>query len=166
MTSATLDRMNRLRAGVLLLAGLLSGGGALAHPPFANEPGLHAAGFAHRDVTIEPVDERVLGPVSFYARRFAGRRTASGERFDPEALTMAHPTLPFGTQVRVSVPGSDRSVVVRVNDRGPFEGSRIADVSPAAARILGILQRGLAYVRLEILSSAAGSRPTSSRSDH
>lgn len=157
--------MHRLHTRMILLAGLLSAGGSFAHPPFANDPGFRAAPFSPREVAIEPVDERVVGPVSFYARRFTGRRTASGERFDPEALTMAHPTLPFGTQVRVSVPDSDRSVVVRVNDRGPFESSRIADVSPAAARILGILQRGLAYVRLEILSPAAESRPASSPSD-
>lgn len=88
------------------------------------------------------------GTASFYGPGFEGRRTASGERFDPGALTAAHRTLPFGTCLRVRNLGNGREVDVRVNDRGPFAGGRILDVSAAAARILGMVEGGLAKVRL------------------
>jgi rare lipoprotein A len=88
------------------------------------------------------------GIASFYGPGFEGRRTANGERFDPGALTAAHRTLSFGTCLRVRNLGNGREVEVRVNDRGPFAGGRILDVSTAAARILGMLERGLAKVRL------------------
>jgi rare lipoprotein A len=91
------------------------------------------------------------GVVSWYGDRFHNRPTASGERFDISALTMAHPSLPFGTKVRVTNLRNGRSVVVRVNDRGPFVGSRIADLSQAAAATLGMLHRGLARARIEVL---------------
>lgn len=110
-------------------------------------------------------DGTVLGSISYYGRKFAGRLTASGEVFDPNALTMAHPWLPFGTLVRVMTPHAPEGVVLRVNDRGPFTGSRIADVSPAAARLLGMLARGLSSARLEVLSSTAESRQEASRSN-
>jgi rare lipoprotein A len=91
------------------------------------------------------------GMVSWYGAEFHDRPTASGELFDASALTMAHPTLPFGTQVRVTNLRNGRSVVVRVNDRGPFVGSRIADLSHAAAAEIGMLRRGVASARLEVL---------------
>jgi rare lipoprotein A len=91
------------------------------------------------------------GMVSFYGDHFRGKRTASGERFDPEALTMAHRTFAFGTKVKITHLRSKRSVIVRVNDRGPFVRGRIADVSKATARQLGFLRRGVAKVRLEKL---------------
>ncbi|RPH65836.1 MAG: septal ring lytic transglycosylase RlpA family protein [Burkholderiales bacterium] len=94
------------------------------------------------------------GTVSWYGRRFEGRTTASGEPFDPDALTMAHPTLPFGAAVRVTNLRNRRSVVVRVNDRGPHVPGRIADLSLAAARALGMLRAGLAEARLELLEPA------------
>jgi rare lipoprotein A len=91
------------------------------------------------------------GMVSWYGAQFHLRPTASGERFDLNAMTMAHPTLPFGTRVRVTNLRNGRSVVVRVNDRGPFVGHRIADLSQAAASSLGMMNRGVAKARLEIL---------------
>lgn len=91
------------------------------------------------------------GVVSWYGARFHARPTASGELFDAAAMTMAHPTLPFGTRVKVTNLRNGRSVVVRVNDRGPFVGSRIADLSQAAASALGMMRRGLARVRIEVL---------------
>jgi rare lipoprotein A len=91
------------------------------------------------------------GIVSWYGERFQDRPTASGELFDFSDLTMAHPSLPFGTKVRVTNLRNGRSVVVRVNDRGPFVGSRIADLSQAAAASLGMLSRGLARARIEVL---------------
>jgi rare lipoprotein A len=89
------------------------------------------------------------GTASWYGRQFAGRRTASGEIFRPQDLTAAHPTLPFGTQVRVVNVDNGRSIDVRINDRGPFARHRILDVSEAAARKLGFHRRGVARVRLE-----------------
>jgi rare lipoprotein A len=94
------------------------------------------------------------GIVSYYGREFAGRKTASGERFDPGVLTMAHKTLAFGTLVRVTNLHNNRSVVVRVNDRGPFVTSRVADLSAGAANLLGMLGAGVAQARLEVLGNA------------
>lgn len=95
--------------------------------------------------------EPQIGVASFYARKFEGRRTASGERYDPDALTAAHQSLPFGTRVRVTHLESRRSVVVTINDRGPFRRGRIIDLSRRAARELGLLADGLGRVRVEIL---------------
>lgn len=91
------------------------------------------------------------GTVSWYGSQFHKRPTASGEIFNANALTMAHPTLPFGTRVKVTNLKNGRSVVVRVNDRGPFVGHRIADLSKAAAETLGMMRRGVARARIEIL---------------
>jgi rare lipoprotein A len=88
------------------------------------------------------------GVASYYGESFRGRRTASGERFDPDAFTAAHRTLAFGTCVRVLNEENGRSVRVRVNDRGPFVRGRILDVSEAAGRALDMVQRGVARVRL------------------
>ncbi|KPP94969.1 septal ring lytic transglycosylase RlpA family protein [Erythrobacter sp. HL-111] len=91
------------------------------------------------------------GTASYYGRRFHGRRTANGERFDMNALTAAHRTLPFGSLVRVTNPSNGRSVTVRINDRGPFSRGRVIDVSRAAAEELGLIRRGHAPVELELL---------------
>jgi rare lipoprotein A len=88
------------------------------------------------------------GMASYYGEGFRGRLTANGEKFDPDALTAAHRTLPFGTCLRVESIGSGRSVRVRVNDRGPYAGGRIIDLSEAAARALDMLRTGVARVRL------------------
>ena len=102
------------------------------------------------------------GFASFYARRFAGRRTANGERYDPTQLTAAHRTLPFGTMVEVRRAGGDpKSVVVRVNDRGPYVRDRIIDLSRRAAEQLGMLHDGKALVELRLVdgSPQSSSRP-------
>ncbi|MCS7059386.1 MAG: septal ring lytic transglycosylase RlpA family protein [Meiothermus sp.] len=91
------------------------------------------------------------GLASWYGGRFHGRRTASGERFDKFQLTAAHRNLPFGTWVRVVNPRSGRSVVVRINDRGPHTRGRIIDLSYGAALRLGMERQGILWVRLEIL---------------
>jgi rare lipoprotein A len=94
------------------------------------------------------------GEASFYGRGFHGHRTANGERFDMRAMTAAHRTLPFGTRVRVTDLATGKSIVVRINDRGPFgDRGRIIDLSHGAARALGILRRGRARVRLEVVST-------------
>lgn len=88
------------------------------------------------------------GMASWYGGRFHGRRTASGELFDENALTAAHPTLPFGARVRVRSLSNGREVVVRINDRGPHVKGRIIDLSRAAASALGCVQAGTARVVL------------------
>lgn len=91
------------------------------------------------------------GMASYYASQFHGRRTASGERFDMAAMTAAHRTLPFGSKVRVTNPANGRSVVVRINDRGPFTRGRTIDVSRAAAERLGLIARGHGRVELALI---------------
>lgn len=91
------------------------------------------------------------GVASWYGASLRGCRTASGEPFNPDALTAAHRTLPLGTRVKVTHRATGRRVVVRINDRGPFHRGRIIDLSRAAARALGILARGHARVRLEVV---------------
>lgn len=88
------------------------------------------------------------GTASWYGVRFHGRKTANGERFDMNELTAAHPSLPFGTLLEVRNVRSGKSVVVRVNDRGPFSKSRIIDLSFAAAREIGLVLSGTAPVQL------------------
>ena len=92
-----------------------------------------------------------MGLASFYGRRFHGRKTASGERYDMRELTCAHPSAPFGARLRVTDLETGKSVVVTVTDRGPFRRGRIVDLSLAAARRLGMLERGVARVRVEAL---------------
>lgn len=92
------------------------------------------------------------GSASYYAAKFDGRRTASGERFSNSEMTAAHRTLPFGSLVRVTNPANGRSVVVRINDRGPFSRGRLIDVSRAAAEELGMVARGHANVELSLIA--------------
>ncbi len=89
------------------------------------------------------------GRASYYSSRFHGRPTASGEAYDETAMTAAHPSLPFDTLLCVTNLYNDRNIAVRVNDRGPFVGNRIIDVSQAAAKELGMLRAGIARVRVE-----------------
>ena len=91
------------------------------------------------------------GIASYYASRFHGRRTASGARYDENVLSAAHRTLPLGTRVRVTNLGNDRNVVLTVNDRGPYVGNRVIDLSLEAARRLGFVQNGLTPVRVDVL---------------
>lgn len=98
------------------------------------------------------------GKVAWYGRKFAGRRTASGEAFNPDALTMAHKTLPFGTRVKVTNTGNDKSVVVRVNDRGPTQADRIGDVSHAAAKKLGMTKAGVIDAQLVVVSKVSAKK--------
>ncbi len=97
------------------------------------------------------------GIASWYGSDFHHKRTANGERFDMNGLTAAHRTLPFDSYVRVTNAANGRSVVVRINDRGPFVGDRIIDLSAKAARQLGMKDGGLARVRIEVVSLGAAS---------
>jgi rare lipoprotein A len=93
------------------------------------------------------------GIASWYGRGFDGRETANGEVYDQDAMTAAHPTLPFGTRVRVTRVATGRHVIVRINDRGPWFDDRVIDLSRAAGVALGLMRPGIAPVRLEIVGS-------------
>ena len=158
-------------AGLGLLVLLLVGCGSV-RPPAGSVPGSAAVTPAARpapdaplpapdrraDPTVEAAPDASTGAelplietgiASWYGKPFHGRRTASGERFDMNALTAAHKTLPMPSYARVRNPANGREVVVRVNDRGPFRSGRIIDLSRAAARQLGI--DGLARVEVQAL---------------
>ena len=104
------------------------------------------------DIVDETETEIGGGMASYYGNELAGNRTASGERFDPGQLTAAHRSLPFGSRVRVTNTSNDDSVIVRINDRGPFARGRVIDVSHAAAREIGMHRSGTARVKLSLLS--------------
>jgi rare lipoprotein A len=91
------------------------------------------------------------GHASYYGNEFSGRRTASGEKYTPGALTAAHRTVRFGGKVRVTHIGNGREVTVRVNDRGPFVKGRVIDLSYAAAQKIGLHKSGTARVRLTLV---------------
>jgi rare lipoprotein A len=120
-----------------LAAGMLA---ALAFSPLAAVAG-GDAGFKQK------------GVASYYADRFHGRKTASGRRYNKQALTAAHKTLPLGTKVRVTNLKNGESVDVEINDRGPFVKGRVIDLSKEAARELRMVGSGVAQVRLEIIES-------------
>ena len=100
---------------------------------------------------VRPVRFQMKGIASWYGPGFHGRRSASGERYNQNALTAAHRSLPFGTQVVVTNLNNGRSVIVRINDRGPFIRGRVIDLSAAAARELGVMQTGVAPVQIQVL---------------
>ncbi|WP_423606934.1 septal ring lytic transglycosylase RlpA family protein [Sphingomonas sp. MS122] len=91
------------------------------------------------------------GTASYFSREIAGNRTANGERCDPDTLTAAHRTAPFGSRMRVTNLSTGRSVIVRINDRGPFRAGRVIDLSHAAAREIGMHRSGTAKVSLALL---------------
>lgn len=104
------------------------------------------------DAPPAPAGHALEGLATWYGPGFAGRRTANGERFDPGQLTAAHRTLPFGTRVRVVAERTGDSVVVRINDRGPFgHEDRIIDLARGAARRIGLDRAGVMRVRLEVV---------------
>jgi rare lipoprotein A len=161
MNLSRLGRRGTQLAVTLAIAGLMSPG-----PVQADElaPGDRIAALSE---TVAGLDESIQiapraevfeaigqGEASYYGTELAGNRTASGERFDPNAFTAAHRTLPLGTRVRVTNIANGRSVIVRVNDRGPFVHSRLIDVSLGAAREIQMVRSGKAQVRLEIVPTA------------
>jgi len=169
----------RLRAAVAAVA-LLGLGGALA-PVFAEDAAMPVTVPAEQqadtaqprfapqaddstapDADSTPADNRTWDPVSggvasWYGAELAGHRTASGERFNPDELTAAHRTLPLGSEVRVTYQG--HSVVVRINDRGPFAGHRVIDLSKAAAERIGLRRAGSGKVTLAVLDTGAAPTP-------
>lgn len=108
-------------------------------------------GLLHTHASSAPKDINPLsGLASYYGH---GEQTATGEDFDPRGMTAAHRTLPFGTKVKVTRVDTGDSVVVRINDRGPFKPGRVIDLSEAAAENLGITTAGLAAVKLEVVGN-------------
>ena len=158
--------LNRLFAVAVMAAAL----GACAQPNVSNKSELRTASPSSSlesnrtasNVTVKPrkhsplaTDGRTAktqlasyGVASFYSEE---QQTANGEKFNPNELTAAHPTLPFGSRLRVTNLATGRSVVVRVNDRGPFVAGRVVDVSYSAAETLGIVHRGIAKVKLDVV---------------
>lgn len=104
--------------------------------------------------TVAHEREATVGEASWYGGKFHGRTTASGEPFDMDQLTAAHRSLPFGSRVRVTNQATKDSVVVRINDRGPYAGNRVIDLSRAAARAVRLIGPGVAPVKLEVLTDA------------
>ena len=111
------------------------------------EPTYQKVSERFNDANIQQLPQ--TGQASFYANRFQGRLTASGEVYDTASFTAAHLTLPFGTKLKVTNLRNDKSVVVTVNDRGPHHKNRIIDLSKAAASKLGFINRGTTKVRIE-----------------
>jgi rare lipoprotein A len=99
-------------------------------------------------------NDTMSGTAAWYGSKFNGRKTASGQRFNATALTAAHPSLPFGSRVKVTNTKNSRSVVVVINDRGPTSPGRIIDVSQAAAKRLGFTRSGLTDVKLEVVGQS------------
>jgi rare lipoprotein A len=113
-----------------------------------------SVGFSSRDATrTKQLIAQSVGQASFYGNEpgEGGPLTANGERYNSGGLTAAHRTLPFGTRVRVTSPNTGRSVVVRINDRGPFHGNRVIDLSIGAARAIGLTNSGVGTVRMDVL---------------
>lgn len=107
-------------------------------------------------LSLSAIGQRQQGKASFYADKFEGRPTASGETYKHGKLTAAHKTLPFGTRVRVTNTSNQKQVEVVINDRGPYVDDRIIDLSKSAAEQLGFVQQGLADVILEVLDAGDG----------
>lgn len=130
-----------IRTSVLMGVLFLTGCGTTS-PRFTS-----ATTVPSRDVSVH----QLTGVASYYAQEFDGRQTANGEVYDMHQLTAAHRTLPFNSLVRVTNQRTGESVVVRINDRGPFKNDRVIDLSLAAAERIGIIAPGTGQVTLEVL---------------
>jgi peptidoglycan lytic transglycosylase len=169
-------------AAVVLLTVSVSFGAACAHrppqppqapptppqvePPVPPAPPPSPPPAPPEEPTSPPAKRVLEGTASWYGPRFDGRTTASGEQFDQDALTAAHATLALGTRVRVTNLRNGRTVVVRINDRGPAYRDRVLDLSRAAAVTLGMIRPGTAPVRIEVLNDSPPERerrPSSGR---
>jgi rare lipoprotein A len=117
---------------------------------FLIAPAMEAPLVAHLSEPPKPMKVWV-GNASWYGPEFNGRKTADGERYDSEALTAAHPVLPFGSIVRIVNPRTHQFEIVRINDRGPYQEGREIDVSYRVARKIGLIHSGVSQVRLELM---------------
>lgn len=117
---------------------------------FLIAPGIEAPLVAHLSAPVHPM-KVWTGNASWYGPEFNGKQTADGERYNAESLTAAHPTLPFGSWVRVVNTRNGKFEVARINDRGPYQEGREIDVSYRVARKIGLIGSGVSQVRLELL---------------
>jgi rare lipoprotein A len=140
-----------LRTSVLLCVLLLTGCGTTS-PRFTSST---------RPPSRDESVHQLSGIASYYAHEFDGKPTANGEVYDMHQLTAAHRTLPFNSLVRVTHLQTGESVVVRINDRGPFKNDRVIDLSLAAAQRIGIIAQGTGQVRLEVLELGSPGTPVS-----
>lgn len=142
--------MNRIFTLALALGALLgtSAGAQTAAP--ASAPATPPTAVAPAATGSDAME----GLAAYYSNRLEGRKTASGQTFRQNRLTAAHPTLPFGTRVKVTHAKNGRSVVVVINDRGPTQAGRVIDLSRAAAGRLAMLRSGLAPVKLDVVAAA------------
>jgi len=106
-----------------------------------------------------------VGKASWYGKQFHGRTTASGEAYDMFQFTAAHKALPLGTWIKVTNLKNDKWVIVRVNDRGPYVGNRVLDLSYAAAQMLGLRAHGVAKVRIDVVENPEGDLDTTADTD-
>jgi peptidoglycan lytic transglycosylase len=163
----SLLRVLKIAFGAMLLMGLAACGGAhrIDRDIYGPGPGgSYRVGspYSINGVWYYPAENpsyNAVGTASWYGRESGGNSTANGERFDPHRLTAAHTTLPLPVLVRVTNLENNRSIVLRVNDRGPFVAGRIIDVSEAAAEELGFRAQGTARVRVEYVGRADGGAP-------
>lgn len=156
------DVLPAIVAGVLLA-------GCAASPRFATKNTTASSSVDGTTESVKPAPDKPLrnpsgkvlltldGVASFYADDYHGKQTSNGETFNMNDLTAAHRTFPFGTKVRVTNIENKKSVIVRINDRGPFREGRIIDLSLAAAKELDLLKVGTARVKLEVLEWGDGS---------
>ena len=121
---------------------------------FLIAPAMEAPLVAHLSAPPKPIKSWV-GNASWYGPEFDGKKTANGERFSAEALTAAHPHLPFGSWVRIVNPRNGKFELVRINDRGPYQEGREIDVSYRVARKIGLIHSGVSQVRLELMQLPA-----------
>ncbi|MGD9950302.1 MAG: septal ring lytic transglycosylase RlpA family protein [Desulfobulbus sp.] len=125
----------------------------------ANESSVAVAHAISPPAAIAPKPKKWMkGKASYYADRFNGRKTASGQIFHQGRLTAAHRYLPLGTKVRVINLRNKRSVEVHINDRGPWCKGRVIDLSKAAAKKLGMMPRGVAMVKLEVIEASSSGK--------
>lgn len=143
-----------LAAATATLAFILSPLAYAQNAPAASAPAAAAAPAAAPAPEKAASGDVTEGKVAYYGKKFNGRKTASGERFNSGASTMAHKTLPFGTMVKVTNLKTNKSVVVRVNDRGPSTPDRIGDLTTAAAGKIRMLRSGIADVKMEVVGQA------------
>ena len=145
-----------VRSSLLLLLLIAAACASAPLEPDGTAPRRRPPSPAERQKLVGKVER---GLATWYGGRFDGRKTASGERFDQDEMTAAHRTLPFGTRVRVTNGNNRLSVVVRINDRGPYgKGGRVIDLSRAAADKLDMLEAGVVPVTVEVLSVPVAKR--------
>ena len=141
--------MNALFGGMtLLIAQGCSTVSAPMSPSVISKPDTVEVPAATPSAPVRPVR---VGQASWYGPGFSGKKTASGDRFDEQKFTAAHKTIPLGSRAKVTNLANGKSVQVEINDRGPFVQGRIIDLSQAAAQALGIIDGGIARVRVDVL---------------